>query len=237
MSTLYLIPTPLGKQPENHVLPEHTIRIVRNLRQFVVENIRTAQSFLQWVDHPLKPFEPEFRILNRKTPAEEIFSFVRLLDQGDVGLMSEAGAPAVADPGMTLVRMVHDAGHTVVPLTGPSSILLALMASGMNGQSFVFHGYLPRDERQREARIRELEKSSSQLSQTQIFIETPFRNDALLATLLKICQPDTRLAVAADLTLPDETIVSRPVSYWRESKSPEPEPWNGRPAVFLLSAG
>ena len=115
MGTLYLIPTPIGRQKENHVLPEHTIEVVRKLDRFIVENIRTAQGFLQWVGHPLKPYEPQFRVLTRKTPEEEIYSFLELLRDGDAGLMSEAGAPAVADPGAKLVRMAHDAGHRVVP--------------------------------------------------------------------------------------------------------------------------
>src|SRR5690625_7076489 len=234
MSTLYLIPAPLGKQPENHVLPEHTIRVVRNLRQFVVENIRTSQSFLQWVDHPLKPYEPEFRILNRKTPAEEIFSFVRLLDQGDVGLMSEAGAPAVADPGMTLVRMVHDAGHTVVPLTGPSSILLALMASGMNGQSFAFHGYLPRDEKKRDQKLRELEGESLRLNRTQIFMETPFRNEALFQQIMQSCKSGTLLSISCQLTLPDEFISTKTIYEWKKSAMPDIQK---KPALFMIYSG
>lgn len=233
MGTLYLIPTPIGRQKENHVLPEHTIEVVRKLDRFIVENIRTAQGFLQWVGHPLKPYEPQFRVLTRKTPEEEIYSFLELLRDGDAGLMSEAGAPAVADPGAKLVRMAHDAGHRVVPLTGPSSILLALMASGLNGQQFAFHGYLPVDAAEKEKRIRQLESESASRRQTQIFIESPHRNEALLNTLLEICRPETRLSVAVHLTLPDEQILSMPVHRWKKTPLPR---LNGRPALFLFLA-
>ncbi|MEX1062312.1 MAG: SAM-dependent methyltransferase [Balneolaceae bacterium] len=233
MGTLYLIPTPLGKRRENPALPEHTLDIVRGLRRFVVENIRTSQSFLQWIGHPLKPFEPDFRVLNKKTPDSEIFSFLTLLKKGDTGLMSEAGAPGVADPGAKLVRMAHDAGHTIRPLSGPSSILLALMASGMNGQQFAFHGYLPVDDKQRQKKIRELETDSGRSGQTQIFMEAPFRNDPLLETLIGLCKPETRLAVAVNLTMPDEEVVSLPVYKWKQRKMTS---LAGRPALFLLLA-
>lgn len=231
MSTLYLIPVPLGKRKENLTLPEHTLNVVRELQQLVVENIRSAQSFLQWIDHPVKPYELEFRVLNKKTPDQEIFSFVRLLDKGDVGLMSEAGAPAVADPGAKLVCMAHDAGHKVVPLTGPSSILLALMASGMNGQNFAFHGYLPVDEKKRKAEITRLETESRQSDCTQIFMEAPFRNNAMLTSIIEACNPETRICVAVNLTMPDEEIISLPVYKWREAAIPD---LTGRPAIFLL---
>ena len=234
MSTLYLIPVPLGKRKENLTLPEHTLNVVRELRQLVVENIRSAQSFLQWIDHPVKPYELEFRVLNKKTPDQEIFSFVKLLENGDVGLMSEAGAPAVADPGAKLVRMVHDAGHKVVPLTGPSSILLALMASGMNGQNFAFHGYLPVDEKKRKTEIVRLETESRQSDCTQIFMEAPFRNNAMLTSIIEACNPETRLCVAVNLTMPDEEIISQPVYKWRKAALPD---LTGRPAIFLLHAG
>lgn len=231
MSTLYLIPTPLGKQKENVSLPDHTLGVVRELRQFIVENIRTSQSFLQWIGHPLKPFEPEFRVLNRKTPDHEIFSFLKLLQNGDAGLMSEAGAPAIADPGAKLVRMAHDAGHQVVPLTGPSSIVLALMASGLNGQQFTFHGYLPVDTGRRKNALQSLEQQAVKNHSTEIFMEAPFRNNPMLESILEVCRAETRLCVACNLTMPDEWIRTQTVARWRETSLPD---LNGRPALFLL---
>ncbi|MEX0770610.1 MAG: SAM-dependent methyltransferase [Balneolaceae bacterium] len=229
--TLYLIPVPLGKRRENLVLPEHTLETVRNLNAFIVENIRHAQSFLQWVNHPVPPYNIEFRVLNKKTPEEEVYGFLKLLEKGDVGLFSEAGAPGVADPGALLVKMAHNAGHRVVPLTGPSSILLALMASGMNGQQFAFHGYLPVDESKRKNRITELEQESTRLNQTQIFMETPHRNDPLLESLIGTCQSDTQICIACNLTLPDEQIISSPVYRWKQRKIPS---FKGKPAIFLM---
>ena len=232
--TLYLIPAPLGKQRQNLSLPDHTLQVARSLKQFVVENIRTTQGFLQWINHPLKPHEVEFRVLNKKTPEHEIFGFLKLLEEGDVGLMSEAGAPAVADPGAQLVRMAHDRGFRVVPLTGPSSILLALMASGLNGQQFAFHGYLPVDPGKRKEKIRELEKESAARRQTQIIMETPHRNRQMLESLVKSCRPETKLCVAANLTMPDEMIRTQTIDKW--SKALEDGP-GGRPALFLILAG
>ena len=174
-STLYLIPTPITKRRENHVLPEHTIGLVRSLDIFVVEKMQTARSFLQWIDHPTPDYKQTFRVLNKKTPDHEIVSFLQLLKDGDVGLMSEAGAPGVADPGAKLVDLAHQNGYRVEPLVGPSSILLAMMGSGLNGQSFAFHGYLPIDENRRKKQLQDLEQESASESRTQIFMETPHR--------------------------------------------------------------
>lgn len=231
MGKLYLVPTPLGKRKENLSLPEHTLSVVRGLNRFIVENIRSAQSFLQWIEHPLKPFEPDFRLLNRKTPDHEIYSFLSLIREGDTGLMSEAGAPAIADPGSKLVRMAHEAGHTVHPLSGPSSIVLALMASGLPGQQFTFHGYLPRDGHSRTRAITELESDSRKTERTQIFMEAPFRNQPLFEALVKTLQPETLLTVAVRLTMPDEEVITKPVSEWLADPKPD---LNGRPAIFLL---
>lgn len=233
MNRLYLIPTPLARQRENHVLPEHTLEVVRGLTRFIVENVRTAQGFLQWIDHPLKPYEPEFRVLNRKTPDHEVFSFLKFLESGDVGILSEAGAPGVADPGARLVRMAHMRNLPVVPLTGPSSILLALMGSGLDGQRFAFHGYLPRKEGKSSSAIRELEKHSLHQKQTQIVMETPFRNNATLQTLLSTLHPETDLCIAANLTHPDEFLHTKPVATWKESESPD---LHNIPALFLFLA-
>ncbi|MEX0594006.1 MAG: SAM-dependent methyltransferase [Balneolaceae bacterium] len=233
MNRLYLIPTPLVRQKENPVLPEHTLEVVRNLSRFVVENVRTAQGFLQWIDHPLKPYEPEFRVLNRKTPDHEVFGFLKFLEGGDVGILSEAGAPGVADPGARLVRMAHKRGIPVVPLTGPSSILLALMGSGLNGQSFAFHGYLPRKEALAGNVLRELENHSLHQSQTQIVMETPFRNNSTLQTLLSSLHPETELCIAANLTHPEELLQTRSVARWKESGPPD---LHNIPALFLFLA-
>lgn len=232
--TLYLIPVPLGKRKENLVLPEHTLETVRNLKAFIVENTRHAQSFLQWVNHPVPPYEVEFRVLNKKTPEEEVFSFLKLLKESDVGLFSEAGSPGVADPGALLIRMAHDHGHRVVPLVGPSSILLALMAAGMNGQQFAFHGYLPVDDKKRKKRINELERESAKQHQTQIFMETPHRNDPLLEALLDTCHPETRICIACNLTMPDEEIISTQVYKWKQR---DKKSFKGTPAIFLLESG
>lgn len=231
MNRLYLIPTPIVRQKENHVLPEHTLEVVRGLSRFIVENVRTAQGFLQWVDHPLKPYEPEIRVLNRKTPDHEVFSFLKLLDDGDTGILSEAGAPGVADPGARLVRMAHKRGIPVIPLTGPSSILLALMGSGLNGQTFAFHGYLPRKEAACNAAIRELESQSRRQEQTQIVMETPFRNNATLQNILSTLHPETDLCIAANLTHPEEILQTRSVAQWNKTGVPDLQ---NIPALFLF---
>jgi len=232
--TLYLIPTPLGKSKQNHVLPDHTVRIIHQLECFVVENIKNAVSFLQWMQHPIPDYKLTFRELNKKTPEQEIFSFIKLLQEHDIGLLSDAGAPAVADPGSTLVKMAHEAGHRVAPLTGPSSILLALMASGMNGQHFAFHGYLPMDARKRKRKISALEHESRLKTQTQVFMETPHRNLQLYSDIISICRPETQLCIAAQLTLPDEQILTQPIYKWKKQSVPE---LRGIPALFLIQSG
>ncbi|MEO8718070.1 MAG: SAM-dependent methyltransferase [Burkholderiales bacterium] len=224
---LYLIPAALGGAPAQ-VLPAPTAEAVRTLRDFAVENAKSARAFLAALDMPC-PMR-ELRIV---PIGEDPGALLQPLRAGrSLGVISEAGCPAVADPGQALVAAAHAAGFRVVPLVGPSSILLALMASGLEGQRFAFRGYLPRDAGERAGRIRALEKTSRAAQETQIFIETPYRNDALLAALLECCAPTTRLCVAVDLTLPGERVVSRRVAQWRES----PIPIGRRPAVFLLLA-
>ncbi|NBS20103.1 MAG: SAM-dependent methyltransferase, partial [Flavobacteriia bacterium] len=203
------------------------------IRQFIVENQSSALGFLRWVQHPVPDFERIHRIVNKKTPDHEVFSLVELLKHGDVGLFSETGAPAVADPGSMYVRFAHDMGYNVVPLPGPSSILLALMASGMNGQHFEFHGYVPVDQDKRKESVRKLEQESRQHLKTQIWIETPHRTGVLLEDTIKVCQSDTRLAVAASLTTPDEMVISKKISDWSSRDKLTVE---GKPAVFLLQA-
>jgi len=231
--TLYLIPTPIARRKQNLVLPQHTLDQVRTLDCFVVEKMQTAQSFLQWIKHPVPDYEMTFRVLNKKTPDHEIVSFAQLLRDGDVGLMSEAGAPAVADPGAKLVALAHQKGHSVKPLVGPSAILLALMGSGMNGQSFTFHGYLPINDSRRRQSILDLEKESASENRTQIFMETPHRNKVLFDQLLTICRPSTRLCVACNLTADDQMLETRLIHEWKSRPDPDLQK---KPALFLLSA-
>jgi len=222
---LYAIPTPLGASPEES-LPVSALLTVRSLRDFAVENAKSARAFLS-----ASGCDPKLASIHEI--GEDIASLLQPLREGrPLGLLSEAGCPAIADPGAKLVEAAHSEGFRVVPLVGPSSIVLALMASGLEGQRFAFCGYLPREKAEREKRIRELEQRSRRENETQIFIETPYRNDALLAALLETCAPETRLCVAIDLTLPEESVTTKPVSAWRRSR-----PAIGkRPAVFLLLA-
>lgn len=232
--TLYLIPTTLGKTPENNTLPEFTLNIIRKLDVMVVENIQTAVKFLQWVGDTVPEYKIDFHPLNKNTPDHEIFSFLKPLRAGrDVGVMSEAGAPAVADPGAKLVKMAHQNGIKVVPLVGPSSILLALMASGFNGQSFSFHGYLPIDAKKRKQSLIQLEGESRRHDRTQMFMEAPYRNNEIYKAILETCNPSTRLCIATDITLPTEQIRSREIGEWKTSKKPD---LNKRPTIFILYA-
>jgi 16S rRNA (cytidine1402-2'-O)-methyltransferase len=235
--TLYLIPNTLGDGDAaalDAVLPATVRARAAVLSYYIGENAKTTRAFLKKVGTGRPIQEIEIRELNVNTPAGEIDRLLApLLGGTDAGLVSEAGCPAVADPGALLVRRAHERGVKVVPLVGPSSILLALMASGLNGQSFAFHGYLPVEAGERAKRLRELEQQSRKAKQTQIFIETPYRNKALLDTLLASCAPSTLICVAIDLTLPTETIVSRPASTWKKATAPD---LHKRPAIFLLLA-
>jgi 16S rRNA (cytidine1402-2'-O)-methyltransferase len=222
---LYAIPTPLGGAPQA-VLPQPVLDTVRGLKDFVVENAKSARAFLGAIGMPV-------RDLHIEEIKDDFVSLLKPLREGrPLGLLSEAGCPAIADPGAALVEAAHGEGFRVVPLVGPSSITLALMASGLEGQRFAFCGYLPRESNERKARIRELEARSKKERETEIFIETPYRSDALLGALLEACHAQTRLCVAADLTLPTESISTRSVSEWRKSRIAI----GRRPAVFLLLA-
>ena len=221
---LYAIPTPLGGAPQD-ALPAPALSIVRGLRDFAVENAKSARAFLGALDMPV-------RDLNLVEIDKHRDLLAPLRAGRALGLISEAGCPAIADPGAQLVEAAHREGFRVVPLIGPSSITLALMASGLEGQRFAFCGYLPRDATERAQRIRQLESRSRRERETEIFIETPYRNDALLAALLEACAPATSLCVAADLTLASESVRTRRVAEWRRAKSAIGK----RPAVFLLLA-
>ena len=222
---LYAIPTPLGGGPQA-VLPQPALDTVRGLKDFAVENAKSARAFLGAIGMPV-------RDLHIEEIKDDFVSLLKPLREGrPLGLLSEAGCPAIADPGAALVEAAHGEGFRVVPLVGPSSITLALMGSGLEGQRFAFCGYLPRESNERKARIRELEARSKKERETEIFIETPYRSDALLGALLEACHAQTRLCVAADLTLPTESISTRSVSEWRQSRIAI----GRRPAVFLLLA-
>jgi len=231
---LYLIPVPLGPAAPAEALHPNVLATIRPLTHFVVEQAKSARAFLKaaGTDRPLQ--ELALAELNEHTPQGEIERLLAPLRAGhDVGLLSEAGCPAIADPGADLVALAQRAGIRVVPLIGPSSLLLALMASGLNGQRFAFHGYLPAKEAERAKALRELEAESRQRQQTQLFIETPYRNRALFAAALQTCLPGTRLCLATDLTLPGESIRTRSIAQWKKETPPDIE---RRPTVFLLLA-
>jgi 16S rRNA (cytidine1402-2'-O)-methyltransferase len=225
---LYAVPTPLGGAA-TEALPAPALATIRTLKVFAVENAKTARAFLREVGMPCPIQDLEISVLEEDPPPP-----VKTLAKGtSIGLLSEAGCPAIADPGAKLVEAAHAAGIRVVPLIGPSSIVLALMASGLEGQRFAFCGYLPREAPARAKRIRELEARSRRERETQIFIETPYRNDAMLGALLEACSAGTRLCVASDLTLRSEDIRTRAISDWRSSR----HAIGKRPTVFLLLSG
>jgi 16S rRNA (cytidine1402-2'-O)-methyltransferase len=234
LGRLYLLPAWLSEDtPPEHVVPALVLERIRALDAFVVENAKSARRFIASCGHPKPLRDIAMAELNEHTPAADVPGLLEVALGGrDLGLLSEAGAPAVADPGALLVAAAHASGVKVVPMVGPSSVLLALMASGLEGQRFRFAGYLPAESAARRAALVELERQSARYRETQIFIETPYRNDAMLADILQACRPATRLAVAADLTAPTEWIRSQPVEAWRADT-----PAIGkRPAIFLLLA-
>ncbi len=228
---LYLIPAPLGPAL-GHTLPPYVADIVGQLDVFVVEGAKTARHFIKEIC-PAKALPTLlFFELNEHTPLESIASFLKPAEMGqDIGLMSEAGCPGVADPGAALVRLAHEKGIEVIPLVGPSSILLALMASGMNGQSFCFHGYLPAKRPELEKGLKNLEQLALRHKQTQLFIEAPYRNHQVMEAALKVLAPSTYFGIAIDITLPSQWIKSQQINKWREGALPE---LHKRPAVFMI---
>lgn len=231
MPTLYLIPTPLGA-PDTPCLLPHEQAQIAHLTDFIVEAEKTARAHLKHlVNTPIR--ELSLQTLNEHTPIAEVNALLQPLRDGrDMGLLSEAGCPAIADPGADAVALVHAQGFDVKPLIGASSIVLALMASGANGQCFAFKGYLPADKEGRSGSLKALETRSRQANETQVFIETPYRNDALLADAVALLHPDTRLCVACDLTLPTQLIISKRISEWRTL--PELPHLKKRPTIFVL---
>ncbi|SFN53424.1 16S rRNA (cytidine1402-2'-O)-methyltransferase [Formivibrio citricus] len=233
--TLYLIPTPMGGDRLESILPADTLDIARRLTHFIVEAPKTARAHLKQFGTPHELRSLWMQELSEHTRDNELAALLApLLEGNDVGLMSEAGCPGVADPGANLVRLAHRKGIRVTPLVGPSSLLLALMASGANGQQFRFSGYLPAQDAPRIEAIRRLENESRKHKQAELFIETPYRNLALFAALLAACHPETQLTLACDLTLPGEFVRSQRIADWK--KSPPPE-IGKRPTVFVLFAG
>lgn len=232
--TLYLIPCTLGDTPARQVLPQHVIDIAQTLQHYVVEQPKTARQFLSALKHEQPIQSLHFATLNEHTASNELPELLAPLLAGqDVGIISEAGCPGIADPGAELVNLAHRKGIRVVPLVGPSSILLALMASGLNGQCFAFHGYLPIAEADRNKTIVTLETESAHRRQTQLFIETPYRNDKLFAALLAQCHPHTQLCIATDISLVTEQIHTRTIAQWKTQPAPQ---LNKRPSLFLLLA-
>ncbi len=231
MATLYLVPNLLGETPWEQVLPPATVELVSRLSFFIAEDVRNTRRFLKKLNPAINIDGLTFFELNKHTTALQQNSYLEpLLEGNDMAVISEAGCPGVADPGADLVRAAHRKNIRVVPLSGPSSILLALMASGMNGQNFAFTGYLPLKQPERNRRIQLLEKNAEQLGQTQIFMETPYRNNTLLADLMKTCQPATLLCIAADITSENEFIATRTIAEWKKNLPN----LDKHPAIFLL---
>lgn len=231
--TLYLIPVTLGDSPVQHVIPSFVLELMDRLDHFFVEDLRSARRYLKKAGVEKAIDDLSFYLLNEHSEDQDMEEMLAILTDGmDAGLLSEAGVPAVADPGSGLVALAHQNGIRVVPLVGPSSILLALMASGMNGQFFRFHGYLPVKKPQRLASLRKIEKTAMESGETQIFMETPYRNMSLLDDILGTCRDHTCLCIAADISLDSEYIKTKTVREWK-GKLPE---IHKRPAIFLLSA-
>ena len=230
---LYLIPSPLGENDPSEVIPLPVLKSLEGFRTFVVEEVRTARRYLSKAGLKGKIDGLEFYELNEHTEAATVESYLKFFNDGnDVALISEAGLPAVADPGAQLVALAHRRGIEVIPAVGPSSLMMSLMASGLNGQSFAFCGYIPAKTDERKSKLKLLEKVSGQLKQTQIIIETPYRNDSLFKDMLSTCSPSTRLCIAANITMPDAYIKTKTIAQWKK----EVITIGKRPCVFLILA-
>lgn len=228
---LYLIPTRLGDNPPLEVLPISVKKIVELVDDYIVENEKTARRFIKKIDSRKSQSILNFKILNKYTQREEIEDFLDACKAGkSMGLLSEAGCPGIADPGADIVKLAHEYGIRVVPMVGPSSILLAMMASGMNGQSFTFNGYIPIDKAERKATLKRLERQSFDQNQSQIFIETPYRNNKIMEDICNALNRNTRVCVACDLTLPTEYIKTQAVSEWKHTNVA----LHKRPAIFII---
>ena len=230
-SKLYLIPNCLSENCFHYALPQKVIQTIHGLNYFIVENIRSARRFLSKINHPQRIDNLIFRELNEHTTETEVINLLQFIQTNNVGVITEAGVPGVADPGASIVELAHHNNIRVIPLVGPSSILMALMASGLNGQSFAFVGYLPVKKNERQEKIRFLEQRSIKEKQTQIFIETPYRNKQLLDDILMCCSSSTKLTIAAAITGNNEYIRTKSIKEWK-TKLPE---LHKIPTVFLLS--
>lgn len=230
-SCIYLIPVTLGDCAPEKVLPAYNLEVIKSLSHFVVENLRSARRFLKRCDRTIVIDDLSFTELNEHTKPEQVAELLRPAEEGhDIGVISEAGCPAVADPGADLVAIAQRKGFRVVPLVGPSSILMSLMGSGFNGQNFAFNGYLPVDQQARSAKLHEMERRIRHESQTQIFIETPYRNNRLIAELAKTLPGNMLLCVASDITGDRESIVTRQLSWWAKAEYN----YDKIPTIFLL---
>ena len=231
-TALYLIPVTLGATPFHQVIPAYNLDVIRQIRHFIVEEERTARRFLKMVDKSIDIDQLTFYPMGKHADPKQFQDYLRPLCNGEaMGIISEAGCPAIADPGADVVAIAQSLNLRVIPLVGPSSILLGLMASGFNGQSFAFHGYLPINDGQRSAMLKKLETRCSAEDQTQIFIETPFRNQQLFEDLLRICHPQTRLCVAAGITCEEEFIHTHTIQEWKKTTLPD---LRKTPTIFLI---
>lgn len=231
-TALYLIPVTLGATPFHQVIPAYNLDVIRQIRHFIVEEERTARRFLKMADKSIDINQLTFYPMGKHADPKQFRDYLRPLCNGEaMGIISEAGCPAIADPGADVVAIAQSLNLRVIPLVGPSSILLGLMASGFNGQSFAFHGYLPINDGQRSAMLKKLEARCSAEDQTQIFIETPFRNQQLFEDLLRICHPQTRLCVAAGITCEDEFIHTHTIQEWKKTTLPD---LRKTPTIFLI---
>lgn len=228
---LYLIPTTLGSETTHHIIPAEVAQLAIRLRSFAVEDIKSARRYLRKLDREFPIDESRFFVINKRSTAEDVMPIIRLLLSGeDVGVISEAGCPGIADPGAELVAVAHQHEIHVHPLVGPSSILLTLIASGFNGQQFAFHGYLPKDRKERVRKIKDLEFNSRKSGVTNLFMETPFRNNNMIEDLLNELMDDTLLCIGSDLTNPNERIQTMTVAEWREKAYD----LNKIPAIFAI---
>lgn len=230
-TALYLIPVTLGETPVSQVLPAYNREIILGIRHFIVENIRTARRFLKKTESTIDIDSLTFYELNKHTSPDQVSEYLKPLAAGEsVGIISEAGCPAIADPGADVVAIAQKKGMKVVPLVGPSSILMSIMGSGFNGQSFAFHGYLPIENGERAKKLKQLEGRIYAEDQTQLFIETPYRNNKMMEDILKNCRPQTKLCVASNITCEDESIRTMTVAEWAKKKVDLPKV----PSIFLI---
>ncbi len=230
---LYLIPSLLGDSSVERVIPSYNKEIIQSLDEFIVEDARTARRFLIKAGITKLIDSLTFHLLNEHTVPVEVSHFIENLMQGkNIGLLSDAGCPGIADPGAAAIKLAHKNNIRVVPLVGPSSILLALISSGLNGQKFAFHGYLPKQQTDRKTKLKQLEAEAYKENQTQLFIETPYRNDGLLQDIITTCRPETLLCVASDISLNSEYIRTMPIKDWHAVK----KSFNDHPAIFVIGS-